>query len=32
MDFQWELETARAMVETRLRDFFPDEGLEEAMH
>ena len=32
MDFQWELETARTMVETRLRDFFPGEGLEEAMH
>ncbi len=32
MDFQRELETARTMVETRLRDFFPGEGLEEAMH
>lgn len=31
MDFRQELEAARRMAEARLRDFFPGEGLEEAM-
>ena len=31
MEFRQELEAARQMVESRLREFFPGEGLEEAM-
>ena len=31
MDFAQEMETARRMVETRLAEFFPGDGLEEAM-